>query len=86
VEEGQWIGLLNDSLSLAAESKEEAVWGLLEQMNAGKSDLLTFYFGKDVSQPEAETMQAQVQARYKSQDIQVVPGGQPHYHYIISAE
>jgi dihydroxyacetone kinase-like predicted kinase len=86
VEEGQWIGLLNDELSLAAASKEGAIWGLLEQMGAANSELLTFFFGEDVSPVEAETLQAQVEARYPDQSVQMVPGGQPHYHYIISAE
>ncbi|HEX2912296.1 MAG TPA: DAK2 domain-containing protein [Chloroflexia bacterium] len=86
VTEGQWIGLINDELSLAAESKEDTVWKLLEKMNATKYDLLTFYYGEDVSEAEAQTMQAQVQARYTKQTVELVWGGQPHYHYVISVE
>jgi len=86
VNEGQWIGLLNDELSIAAESKEETVWGLLLQMEASRYELLTFYFGRDVSNAEAEIFQVQVEARFPNQSVQMVPGGQPHYHYIISAE
>jgi dihydroxyacetone kinase-like predicted kinase len=86
VETGQWIGLLNDELSVSAPSKEEVIWQLLEQMGAANSELLTFYYGKDVTEVEAETLLAQVKARYTSQEVQSVPGGQPHYHYIISAE
>ncbi len=83
---GQWIGLLNDELSLAAESKEETVWQLLTKMEAANRELLTFYYGEDVSDPEAETFQAQVEARYPDQEVTFVRGDQPHYHYIISAE
>jgi len=86
VETGQWIGLLNDELSVSAPSKEEVIWQLLEQMGAANSELLTFYYGKDVTEVEAETLLAQVKARFASQEVQSVPGGQPHYHYIISAE
>lgn len=86
VNEGQWIGLLNDELSLAAESKEETVWQLLEKMEATRHELLTFYYGEDVSDAEAETFQAQVEARYPKQEVTFVRGDQPHYHYIISAE
>ena len=86
VTEGQWIGLIDDELSLAAESKEDTVWQLLEKMAAADHDLLTFYYGQDVSEPEAQTMQAQVQERYATQSVELVWGGQPHYHYIISVE
>ncbi len=86
VTDGQWIGLIDDQLSLAAESKEETVWQLLDRMEAAKADLLTFYYGQDVSEPEAQTMQVQVQDRYSRQTVELVWGGQPHYHYIISVE
>lgn len=86
VTDGQWIGLIDDVLSLAAESKEDTVWQLLEKMDAAGHDLLTFYYGQDVSEPEAQTLLAQVQARYPNQSVELVQGGQPHYHYIISVE
>jgi DAK2 domain fusion protein YloV len=84
VTEGQWIGLLDDELRLATESKEEAVWQLLARM--GTAELLTFYYGEDVSEAEAEILKAQVEARYSDSEITFVRGDQPHYHYIISAE
>ncbi len=86
VTQGQWIGLLDDELSLAAESKEDIVWQLLEKMEAAKAELMTFYYGEDVSEPEAQTMLAQVQGRYAGQEVELVWGGQTHYHYIISVE
>lgn len=86
VEADQWIGLLNDELSVAAASKEEVIWQLLEQMEAGQRDLLTFYFGQGIDEAEAELLQTQVQKRYPKQSVELVNGGQPHYDYIISAE
>jgi dihydroxyacetone kinase-like predicted kinase len=55
-------------------------------MEAADHEILTFYYGQDVSEPEAEIMQTQVQARYPRQSVELVWGGQPHYHYIISVE
>jgi len=86
VQEGQWIGLLNDELSVAAASKEQTIWQLLEQMEAVKRDLLTFYYGQHIAPVEAETLKAQVQNRYPRQVVELISGGQPHYDYIISAE
>lgn len=86
VTDGQWIGLIDDELSLAADSKEDAVWQLLGKMDAENAELLTFYYGRDVSAPEAQTMLAQVEARYPNQSVEMVWGGQMHYHYIISVE
>jgi uncharacterized protein len=86
VAEGQWMGLLDDEFVLAAESKEATIWQLLEKMEAADHEILTFYYGQDVSEAEAHSMQAQVQARYPRQTVELVWGGQPHYHYIISVE
>lgn len=86
VHEGQWIGLLNDELRVAAASKEETIWQLLEQMEAGNRDLLTFYYGQQIAPVEAETLKAQAQSRYPRQVVELIDGGQPHYDYIISAE
>jgi uncharacterized protein len=86
VTDGQWIGLIDDELRLATDSKENAVWELLDRMSATNAELLTFYYGQDVSEPEAETMRSQVEARFPDAAVEMLMGGQPHYHYIISVE
>lgn len=86
VKSGQWIGLLNDVLKVGSDDKEDAIFQLLEQMAVDTHDLITLYYGDAVQNAEAIALQAKIQARYPKQEIELAPGGQPHYHYIISAE
>ncbi len=80
------IGLLNDTLTTVASSPEEAVFNLLAQMQAGEAEIITVYYGDQIDAPAAEALGARLAAAYPDQEIEVIAGGQPHYHYILSTE
>jgi uncharacterized protein len=86
IQEGQWIGLVDDVLRVSGSSKEDIVFKLLDTMKVGDKDLITVFYGEKIGEVEAQTIQAQIQERYPKQEVEIAPGGQPHYHYIISAE
>ena len=86
VEEGDIIGLLNGELVASAETIDEAALEMLGQMNADEHEILTVYYGEDVTEEQAEKLVSKLQGRYPDQDWELVQGGQPHYHYIMSAE
>lgn len=80
------IGLLNDTLTTVATSPEEAVFDLLAQMQAGKAEIITVYYGDQIDAATAEALGARLAGAYPGQEIEVIAGGQPHYHYILSTE
>ncbi len=86
VEEGEIIGLLNGDLTAAGQTVEEVVSTMLEQMSAAEHEIITVYFGEDVTQPQAEDLVKKMQESYSDQEWEVIDGGQPHYYYIISGE
>ncbi len=86
VEKGQTIALLNGKLALAASSVEEACLGLLEKAQAEKYELITLFYGEDLSAAEANRIADLIRARYPSQEIELQEGGQPHYQFILSVE
>ena len=59
---------------------------LLEQMGAADLEVITLYYGQPIAAPEALALQESLRELYPDQEIEVVDGGQPFYHYIISAE
>jgi dihydroxyacetone kinase-like predicted kinase len=83
---GDVIGLLNDTLTARGATPEEVVGELLDQMDADSLEVITLYYGEPVSSGEAEALRKALGERYPDQEIEVVEGGQPFYHYIISAE
>jgi len=86
VAEGSVIGLLDDNLTASGPDIESVVRTMLEQMKAAEAEILTVYYGEDVTEEEAESLAAMIRAEYPHQEVELVNGGQPHYQYIISAE
>ena len=65
---------------------EEVVQALLQKMDSDQREIITLYYGELVGEDEAEALAALLQQNWPDQEIEVVAGGQPHYHYILSAE
>ncbi len=86
VRSGQVIGLIDDQLKVAGYDVDTVSMELLARMDAGQAEVLTLYFGVDVSEESAQALARLIEERYPDAEVEVVQGGQPHYHYIISAE
>lgn len=86
VSEGDIIGLVNDRLITAGTDLEQVVFDTLGRMHAADREILTVYYGEDVTRAQAEEMARKIKERLPEQEIEVVEGGQPFYAYIISAE
>jgi DAK2 domain fusion protein YloV len=86
VEKGQVIALLDGKLVCSAKSVEEGCLCLLEKANAKEHELITLFFGEDLTGTEANLISDRVREAYPGQEIEVQDGGQPHYQFIISVE
>lgn len=86
VQEGQIIGLHNGQLVTAAANLEEACLDLLDKANTDDYELITMFYGENVSKSEVNRIADVVRARYPEQEIEVQEGGQPHYQLILSIE
>jgi uncharacterized protein len=86
VKEGQIIALHNGKLILSAASLEEACMGLLQKMETETHNLITLFYGANVTQTEVESITNQVRLAYPRQKLEVIDGGQPHYQFIMSIE
>ena len=86
VADGEIIGLHNGELKASGKKIDEVVQTLLKEMGAAEREIITLYYGKDVSEEEANALADLLQQRWHDQEIEVIAGGQPHYHYILSVE
>jgi dihydroxyacetone kinase-like predicted kinase len=80
------IALLDGKLIAAAYSVEEACALFLGKAKAAEHELITFYYGQEMSHAEANRIADTVREKYREQEIEVQEGGQPHYQFIISVE
>lgn len=86
VSAGDVIGLLNGALATKGKTSDEVALLLLVQMNAQETEIITVYYGESAPAEAAEALGEEIRSTYPDQDVEVISGGQPHYHYIISAE
>jgi len=86
VKEGETIALLNGKLVSSAQSLEEACISLIEQTDASQYELLTLFYGADVSKHEANHIADTIRAAHPLLEVELQAGGQPHYQFIISLE
>jgi hypothetical protein len=49
-------------------------------------ELITVYYGADVSEQDAQRLADSIAAQYPSCDTECLRGGQPLYYYLISVE
>ena len=86
VETGQVIALLDGKLVASAGSVEEGCLELLEKAKAEEHELITLFYGEDMSHAEANRIADVIRQKYSAQEVEVQEGGQPHYQFIISVE
>jgi hypothetical protein len=86
VQEGEVIGLVDGQLKVKGDSPDTVVMECLREMHVEELEIITLYYGEPVAADEAQRLADEIMGRYPGQEVEVVDGGQPHYHYIISAE
>ncbi len=86
VTEGEVIGLHDGTLKVNGGTVERVVQALLKEMNSDQCEIITLYYGEDVSASEAERLADLLRRDWPEQEVEIIAGGQPHYYYILSAE
>ena len=85
VKEGDIIGICDKKLVAKGSDVEQTTLDTIEKLAKGK-DMLSVYFGQDVTQEEADSLMQKVADKFDWLETACYRGGQPHYYYILSAE
>jgi DAK2 domain fusion protein YloV len=86
VRQGDFIGLINGNLTVAGQNIDDVIRDTLQRMHIDRYEILTLYYGEDVTAQEAQETAKRIKGQYSHIEIEVVDGGQPYYAYILSAE
>lgn len=86
VRERDFIGLINGNLTIAGQNIEDVICDTLQRMHIERFEILTLYYGEDVTAQEAQETAKRIKGQNSHIEIDVVDGGQPYYAYILSAE
>ena len=86
VQEGQIIGLLNGKLVVASSDLLEACLELLKVAHADHFELITLFYGANLTKTQVGRIADQIRLVYPEQEIEIQEGCQPHYHFIMAIE
>jgi DAK2 domain fusion protein YloV len=86
VKEGEIISLHNGKLVGSNKTLKDGCITFLETAKASDYELITMFYGENISQEDAESMAEFIQEEYPDQVIELQYGGQPHYQFILSIE
>lgn len=59
---------------------------MLETLVDEDSELISIYYGEDVSEEDAEKLTAEIEEKYPDVDVDTHFGGQPIYYYVLAVE
>ena len=82
----QAIGLLDDVLVAVADEPVDVLNKVLAKIELNNAEIITIYYGADTQAEEAERISGSIREKFPKLQIDIVQGGQPHYHYIVSVE
>ena len=86
IHEGDIMGIGDEGILSVSQSVEEAAREMLALMVDEDSELISLYYGQDVSEEDAEKFAQAVEEQYPDVDVDLHSGGQPIYYYVLSVE
>jgi DAK2 domain fusion protein YloV len=86
VSRGQAIAFLDRKLKAAAVTPQQALIELLSQAKFPAGTLITLYWGGDIAPAEARQTADAIRERWPEAEVELIQGGQPHYHFFVSIE
>jgi DAK2 domain fusion protein YloV len=86
VEKGEVIALYDGQLVSSAPTIEGAIEKLLEKANMDEVERVTFFYGEDLNQTQANQLADVIRKDYPEVELEIHNGGQPHYQLIIAFE
>lgn len=86
VKEGEIIALADGRLCSSGPDERAVLDELLEQLEVAEAGIVSLYFGADISVGQAAETTDHIRALFPDVEVELVEGGQAHYHYILGVE
>ena len=86
IKEGNIMGLGDDGLLAVGEDIAETTMATIAALVDEDSEIISIYYGEDVSEEEAEELTEKLEEAYPDCEVELNQGGQPIYYYVVSVE
>lgn len=86
IHQGDIMGIGDSGILAVGTSVEETTKEMLAHLVTEDSELISLYYGEEVSEEEADRFTEELEEIYPDVDVDTHFGGQPIYYYVVSVE
>ena len=86
IHEGDIMAIGDQGILTTGKGIEDITFESLTKIVEDDTEIISIYYGKDVSEEDAEKLRERAAEAFSSCDVELQYGGQPIYYYILSAE
>ncbi|MCZ0717185.1 DAK2 domain-containing protein [Aerococcus sp. YH-aer221] len=86
IKDGDYMGIIEKDIKVANADLDQATIATIEAMLDDDAELVTLIYGDQVQENDAQKIGQAIEDKYDDIEIEIVPGNQPVYHYLISVE
>ena len=84
IKNGDFMGLDDKSIKSTGSDIKQVTLDLVETMVEDDSELISIYYGEDSNEESAQEIADALMEKFDFLDVEVHPGNQPVYYYVIS--
>ena len=86
IKQGDYMGIADKKIVAVEKGLSEVTVELVEGMIDAESELVSLYYGADVTEKDAEAVADLILKDHDDLEVEVQYGGQPVYSYVVSVE
>ena len=86
IHEGDIMGIGDSGILAVGKDLEETTKEMIANLVDEDSELISIYYGEEVSEEEAEKFAGEIEELYPDVDVDIQFGGQPIYYYVLAVE
>ena len=86
IHEGDIMGIGDNGLLAVGSAVTDVTMDMISKMVDEDSELISVYYGQDLSEEEAEALGEAIEDAYPDCDVEINDGGQPIYYCVVSVE
>lgn len=86
IKKGDILGMVNGELSVSGKKVDKVCKKTIAKTLELGGESITLFYGEDVTQEQADALAEELEAEYPDCDVQMYPGGQSLYYYIVGVE
>ena len=86
IREGNIMGIGDEGMLAVGDDIVATTVDMIKEMQDEDSEIVSVYFGEGITKEDADVLASKITEELPDLEVEVYPGGQPVYYYIVSVE